>query len=68
MGLIQNARWRFQCPECGLGDSEVGHMTQPDTIFCVVCLEEVGRQVRLHVWEDVFTDQVHLPDGLDAAA
>ena len=42
---------RFQCPECGLGDHEVGHMVAEGEIYCIVCLEEQGRQVRVHCWE-----------------
>jgi hypothetical protein len=34
---------RFQCPECGFGDYEVGHLVTAADICCVVCLEEQGR-------------------------
>jgi hypothetical protein len=40
----------FQCPECGLGHHEVGHLVTQDDIYCVVCLEEHGRPIRLHCW------------------
>ena len=38
---------RFQCPECGFGDHEVGHLIAEIEIYCVVCLEEDGRLIRL---------------------
>ena len=56
----------FQCPECGFGDYEVGHLTDPIAIHCVVCLEEQRREVRLRVWEEE-PPQARLPDGLAAA-
>ena len=43
---------RFQCPECGLGDHEVGHLIAEIEIYCVICLEEDGRLIRLHRWEE----------------
>jgi hypothetical protein len=43
---------RFQCPECDFGDHEVGHLTAGIEIYCVVCLEEDGRLIRLHQWEE----------------
>lgn len=57
--------WRFQCPECGFGDHEVGHLVAPDEIYCVVCLEEDGRLVRLERWEE--TDHARLRPPLAAA-
>ena len=41
----------FQCPECGVGDRELGHTLSDYEIYCVVCLDETGRQVRLYRWE-----------------
>ena len=43
---------RFQCPECGFGDHEVGHLTAEIETYCVVCLEEDGRLIRLHRWAE----------------
>ena len=43
---------RFQCPECGFGDYEIGHLTAEDEIYCVVCLEEEDRLIRLQRWEE----------------
>jgi hypothetical protein len=34
---------RFQCPECGLSDYEVGHLFAEDEVYCVACLVEEGR-------------------------
>jgi hypothetical protein len=45
--------FRFQCPECGFGDHEVGHLVVAETqVYCVVCLEEDGRLVGIHCWEE----------------
>ncbi len=57
--------WRFQCAECGFGDQEVGHLVAPDEMYCVVCLEEDGRLVRLERWEEA--DQARLRPPLAAA-
>ena len=43
---------RFQCPECGLGDYEVGHLTHDLEFYCVVCHEQDGLTVRLQRWEE----------------
>jgi hypothetical protein len=60
MGIL-----RFQCPECGMGDFEIRH--SPDTeIHCVVCLEEEGRLIRVHCWEEE-ADYARLREGLVAA-
>jgi hypothetical protein len=44
--------FRFQCPECGFGDQEVGHLVADTEIYCVVCLEEQGRLVSIHSWDE----------------
>jgi hypothetical protein len=59
------AMLRFQCPECGLGDFEIGPMSVTE-IHCVVCLEEDGRLIRLDCWEEE-TDHARLREGLVAA-
>jgi hypothetical protein len=46
------------CPECGVGDRELGHTLTAHEIYCVVCLDETGRQVRLHRWEVVEIEEV----------
>jgi hypothetical protein len=56
---------RFQCPECGMGDYEVGHLVAEPVNYCVVCLDEQGRLIRLVCWEE--PSQARLRD-LPAAA
>ena len=41
--------WHFECPECGITDTEVGHHADAGTIHCEICLED-GRHVRLKRW------------------
>jgi hypothetical protein len=55
---------RFQCPECGFGDYEVGHLVAEASIYCVVCLEEQGRQIRVWRWEQGEGTQARLRSGL----
>ena len=55
----------LQCPECGFGDRELGEMAETQ-IYCVVCLEEQGRTVRVRCWEDE-PDQARLRGALAAA-
>ena len=52
------AFWHFHCPECGVGDNELGHLLAAQEIFCIVCLEEGGRQVRLRRWETVLVAEL----------
>jgi hypothetical protein len=59
------ATLRFHCPECGMGDFEIGPMPETE-IHCVVCLDEQGRLVRLHCWQEE-PDQACLREGLEAA-
>ena len=58
---------RFQCPECGFGDHEVGHLVAEADIYCVVCLEEQGRQIRVECWEEGEGTQARLREGLVVA-
>ena len=60
MGML-----RFHCPECGMGDFEIGPMPEAE-IHCVVCLDEQGRLIRLDCWEEE-TDQARLRERLVAA-
>jgi hypothetical protein len=48
-----------------MGDHEVGPMAETE-IHCVVCLEEHGRVIRVHCWEEE-VDQARLREGLLAA-
>ena len=42
--------WYFQCPECGMGDEELGYLAEADHVYCEVCLTESELHVRLHRW------------------
>jgi len=42
------AMWRFECPECGMTDAELGPV-DTHTLLCEVCLEE-DKHVRLKRW------------------
>lgn len=42
----------FQCPECGYGNYEVGHLTDEAELHCIVCLEEHGLRVQVCCWEE----------------
>ena len=57
---------RFQCPECGYGDREVGHLVTDAETYCIVCLEMDGRQIRVQCWEE--GRQARLRAGLAAGA
>jgi hypothetical protein len=57
----------FQCPECGFGDHEVGHMVAETEVYCVVCLEDDGRLVSIHRWYEDQPDQARLRVDLVAA-
>jgi hypothetical protein len=67
MARTRDTYWRFQCPECGLGDHEVGHLVSRDDVYCVICFEEDARQVRLRKWEETEADHARLRVGLVAA-
>ena len=41
--------WRYQCPQCGLGNDEAGQLAADHAIYCEVCVEE-GSYVRLARW------------------
>jgi hypothetical protein len=57
----------FQCPNCGFGDYEVGHLVTEADTYCVVCLEsEEGRQVRVFSWTEPKLDQARLREALAA--
>ena len=56
------ARWHFQCPECGMGDDEIGQLAADDEIYCEVCVTESDLYVRLHRWS-AETDEAELLGG-----
>ena len=57
---------RFQWPECGFGDHEVGQRVAESEIYCIVCLEEQGRQIRVECWEEGERVQARLREDLVA--
>ena len=42
--------WHFHCPECGMGDFELGRLAHDQELICEVCLEEGRGGVRLERW------------------
>jgi hypothetical protein len=42
--------WHFQCPECGMGDFELGCLADDQQLFCEVCVEEGRGLIRLARW------------------
>jgi hypothetical protein len=42
---------RFHCPECCLGDGEVGEISH-DELYCIVCWESDGKLSQLQRWEE----------------
>ena len=57
----------FQCSECGFGHHEVGHLVAETEVYCVVCLEEEGRLISIHCWQEDEPDQARLRADLVAA-
>ena len=42
--------YRFSCPECGMGDNELGHLVTADEVHCMVCLIDEQQHVVLRRW------------------
>jgi hypothetical protein len=55
--MNHQAFWSFHCPECGVGEQELGHTLTAHEIYCIVCLDETGRQVRLHRWDGAASEE-----------
>lgn len=55
--MVSQAFWQFQCPECGFGDAEHGHLLTAHEIHCALCLEETGTHVRLYRWETLEAEE-----------
>ena len=47
---MRDGHWHFQCPECGMGDFELGHLATDQELFCEVCMEEQSRLILLERW------------------
>ena len=67
MNQPRGAHWHFLCVECGFGDHELGHLLEADEIHCLVCLEESGREIRLHRWITVEVTAETSPARSEAA-
>jgi len=55
----------LQCSVCCFGHREIGHLMDESEIHCVVCVEEQGRYIHVHCWEE--PDQARLRPPLKAA-
>jgi predicted RNA-binding Zn-ribbon protein involved in translation (DUF1610 family) len=42
--------WHFHCPECGMGDFELGYLAADQEFVCEVCLEDGRGEIRLERW------------------
>jgi hypothetical protein len=47
---MSDGHWHFQCPECGMGDFELGHLAEDQQFFCEICLAEESRLILLERW------------------
>jgi hypothetical protein len=65
---MSNGYWHFQCPECGMGDFELGRLADDQEFVCEVCLEEGRGEVRLERWtaDDLMPTYARLRPGLAA--
>jgi hypothetical protein len=45
-----DGHWHFHCPECGMGDFELGHLAGDQEFICQVCLEEGRGTIHLQRW------------------
>jgi hypothetical protein len=49
-----------------MGDAELGHLMDEDDVYCIICLDELRRLIRVECWTDA--DQARLRRGLASAA
>ena len=54
-------------PRVRLWHQEVGHLVADTEIYCVVCLEQQGRLVSIHAWDEEETDQARFRGALVVA-
>ena len=47
---MRQGHWHFQCPICGMGDFELGHLADDQEFVCQVCLEEGRGTIHLQRW------------------
>jgi hypothetical protein len=48
--MSQSRVWAFQCPECGFGHVELGWLGTDHEVYCLVCSEQRGVNVRVQRW------------------
>jgi hypothetical protein len=65
---MPDEHWHFHCPQCGMGDFELGYLANDHQFFCEVCVEEGRGLIRLERWpaEDVAPAYALLRPGLAA--
>ena len=54
-------------PSVGFGEHEAGQLVAVADIYCVVCLEEQERQIRVECWKEGEGTQARLREGLVVA-
>jgi hypothetical protein len=66
--VMSDGYWHFQCPECRMGDFELGRLAADQEFLCEVCLEEGRGEVRLERWsaDDPTSAYARLRVGLAA--
>ena len=47
---LVEARYHFECRECGYDDKEAGKLATEKQIYCGLCASDNGRDVLLHRW------------------
>jgi hypothetical protein len=47
---MSHGYWHFYCPDCRMGDFELGRLAADQEFVCEVCLEEGRGIVRLERW------------------
>ena len=45
-----DGHWHSQCPECRMGDFELGRPAADQELICDLCLGEEGRLILLQRW------------------
>jgi hypothetical protein len=63
-----DACWNFYCPECGMGDRELGRLAKDHEIYCEICEHEDRLLVTLQRWlpDLPLADQARLRAGMVA--
>jgi hypothetical protein len=51
VATISETLARFHCPECCLGDHEIGEISH-DELHCIICWESDGKLIQLQRWDD----------------